>query len=197
VVLDVDDLHLVEVELDDQVFDRSGIDMLTGTGPDPGQRPAEAALLGAVGLGVVAGRPGIGHRHVEVGHTALAQRLLPARVLADDLVDGHELLEHDRGLGALNLLPADDLLLGEGDHRLVRLAVGAVTKDDERLPVDLGPVPGLEGENVLLGRLIQHHIDEPVAGVESPFLLEERRRSLDLVSRERVERMPGRRHRWL
>jgi len=42
------------------------------------------------------------------------------------------------------------------------------------VPVDLGPVAGLPGEHVLLGRLIQHHIHKAVASVEAAFLLEDR-----------------------
>src|SRR5438094_9624880 len=197
VILDLDHLHLVEVELDDQPLDGPRIHVLTRAGPDPRQRPAEATLFSAVDFRVVATRPGVGDGHLEVAHSAPAQGRLPARVLADHLVYRHELFEHYRGLDALDLLPADDLFLGEGDDSLEGLAPGAVADDDERPPVDQGPIAWLPGEHVLFGRLVQHHVHKAVAGVEAALLLEDRGRRLDLIGRKWVERMPGRRDRWL
>ena len=197
VVLDVDDLHFVQVEFDDQALDRARIDVLARPGADPGQGPAEAALLGGVVIGVETGRPGVGDGQVEIGDPTAAESRLPARILPDHVVHGYELFEHDRGLDVLDLLPADDLLLGQGDDRLEGLSIRAIADDDKGLPVELGPVSLLRGQNVLLGRLVQHHVDESLAGVEASLLLEDRGSRLDLFCCQRVQWMPGRRDRFL
>ena len=79
----------------------------------------EAAVVGADAGLDVRRRPRVDHAQVEVGDAALAHRRLPARVLADDVLGGEELLEHDARLDAGNPLVVDDLAVAEPDDALV------------------------------------------------------------------------------
>src|SRR5205823_11560062 len=99
VVLDVHYFHAIEVEADDQALHRAGVSVVVRITPaHPGQRPEEAAPGSRVLGAVVADRPGVDHDHVEVGDATPAHRLLPAGILPDRLLGGHELLQHDRRL---------------------------------------------------------------------------------------------------
>ena len=106
VVFHADDGHRVQVDPGDDAVDRVGVAVVLRVVAHPGERGDEAAVVGAdAGLDVRRG-PRVDHAQVEVGDAALAHRLLPARVLADDVLGGHELFEHDARLDAGDLLVA-------------------------------------------------------------------------------------------
>ena len=121
VVLDLEQLHAVEV--DDEVQPGDGVGVraraLAAAVPDVG--PADAAA--AVGLGdeVRAVGPGVDQDAVQLGDPAAGERLDHARVAPQrrvalvELVDGHVRLPV--GL----VLPGGDALLAERDARLVDL----------------------------------------------------------------------------
>ncbi len=154
VVLDVDDLHRVEVDHHDEPLDRAGVAVVVGLAADERQGLDQAPAGRA--LGVVAGGPGVEHGEAGVVDAALAHRLLPARVLASDLLGGEELLEHDARLHAGPRRPGQDGLVAQAEHHLDRAGAGAVVEDDGGLPV-----AHRAGEHLLLRRLAELDLHEP------------------------------------
>jgi len=197
VILDVENRHRVQVERDDDAFDRSGVAVLGGRRPHGGQRPADQRGVRDVVLcAVVPRRPGVDHRQREVGDPALAHCLLPAGVLPDDTFTavhvlaqvGREAIRHRR--------PGHDRRGAEVDDPYVQGLHGVVVGDDEggprrdRLEVEVAA----RG----LGRFLQRDHHEP-EGLGAVFASGDRRGGeLDLRRCERVERMgSGRRvPRW-
>jgi hypothetical protein len=184
VVLDVDDLHLVEVELDDQPLDRPGVAVLARLRAHPGERPQDAPLGGRVALAGVAGGPRVDHGQREVLDAALAHGRLPLRVGLHGLLAGHELLPHDLRLHALDVLPRDHAAVGERDHRLIGGALGALVEHHERLAGH-----GLAGLDGRLGGLVQRDEHEPRAPIEALLGLEDRRGGGHLVGAQRLQGM--------
>ena len=189
VVLDVHDLHAVEVEADDQALHRAGVSVVVRIPlAHPGQRPEEAALGGRVLGAVVADRPGVDHDHVEVGDATPAHRLLPAGVLPDRLLGGQELFEHDRRLDTGHLAPQPHLAGGDRDHRLVRLVFGPFPEHDMRLALER--LARLVAQDGVLGWFPQRDVDEAGARGQAAVPIEDPADGLDLLRRQRLQRMP-------
>src|SRR5689334_7104131 len=189
VVLDVHDFHAVEVEADDQALHRAGVSVVVRITPaHPGQRPEEAAPGGRVLGAVVADRPGVDHDHVEVGDAPPAHRLLPAGILPDGLLGGQELLQHDRWLDTGHLAPQPNLPGGQGDDGLVRSVFGPLPEHDVRLALER--LARLVAQDVILGRLPQRDVDETGARGQAAVAPEDPADGLDLLRRQRLQRMP-------
>jgi hypothetical protein len=187
VVGDLDDLHLVEIDDDDQPLDRPRVAVLAGLRAHPRQRADDPALVRMVLRTGVARRPRIDHREREVLDAAQAHRRLPAGVGLHELLAGHELLGHHRRLHALDVHERDDTLLGQRDDGLIRLAEGLLVEHDEGLARD-----GLAGLHGGLGRLVQADEDEARGRGQAHLRLQDRRRGGDLLGRERLQRMQDR-----
>ena len=203
VVLDIHHFHTIEVEADDQAFHRAGVSVIVAVAlAHPGQRPDEPALAGRVLGAVVTGRPRVDHHHVEVGDAAAAHRLLPAGVLPHRFLGGQKLFEHDRRLDIGQLPPQPHLAGGDRDHRLVGPAFGPFAQHDMRLAVEcLAP---LVAQDRVLVRFVQRDVDEAGALGQATVLLEDLAGDLDLLRRQRLQRvlhrhpdLLGRRHRPL
>jgi len=156
--------------------------------PHPGQRPQEPALTSRVLGAVVADRPRVDHHHVEVGDATPAHRLLPAGILPDRRLGGHELLEHDRRLDTGQLPPQAHLAGRDRDHRLVGPAFGSFPEHDMRLAFGrlAPPVP----QDRPLGWFPQRDVDEARTRGQATVLLEDPAGGLDLLRRQRVQQMP-------
>src|SRR4029077_16069444 len=139
------------------------------------------------------------HDHVEVGDATPAHRLLPAGVLPDRLLGGQELLEHDRRLDTGHLAPQPHLAGRDRDHRLVALALGPLPDHYVRLAVERPT--RLVPQYRVFGRFPQRDVDKPGAVGQAAVPFEDPADGLDLLRRQRLQRMPhpnpdvlGRRH---
>ena len=192
VVLDADDGQRVQVDLGDDAVDRVGVAVVVRVVAHPGERRHEAAVVGAdAGLDVRRG-PRVDHAQVEVGDAALAHRLLPARVVADDVLGGHELFEHDARLDAGHPLVVDDLAVREPDDALVGGVLGPLPDDDLGEPVRDGAAL-FEGDDLVLGRLVERDVHEPRGFAEALGRLDGASGGLDLRGGQRGERVRRRR----
>jgi hypothetical protein len=110
------------------------------------------------------------------------------------------LFEHDRWLDARNLPVQPDLARGDRDHRLVGPMFGPLPEHDVRLALERRAL--LVAQDRILGRFPQGDVDEAGARGQAAVTPEDPARGLDLLRRQRVQRMPhpdllGRRHRAL
>src|ERR1700722_13993562 len=108
-VLDRHDGKRVEVDERADVLDRVGVAVVARAFTDPGEGRDETAVGRADAGFDVGRRPRVDHAQVEVGYAALAHGVLPARVVADDVLGGEELLEHHARLHAGDAPEVDDL----------------------------------------------------------------------------------------
>ena len=191
-VLDLEQLHAVEVDHEVQPGDRVGVRARALLAAVPDVRPADAAA--AVGLRdeVRAVGPGVDQHAVHLRDPAAGERLDDPRVAAQrrvalvELVDGHVRLPV--GL----VVPARDAILAERDDRLVDLAVVAVPADHHRLADDL--VARREVADDRLGGLAQLDRREAPVLAHAALAAQDRRGQADLVRRQRVERVRRSRH---
>ncbi len=189
-VLDLEQLHPVEVDDEVQSGDRVGVRARAVLAAVPDVGPADAAAAMRLGHEVRAVRPGVDQHAVEVGDPAVRERLDHARVLPQrgvalvELVDGHVRLPV--GL----VLPRFNAIGAERHAGLVDPAVVAVPAHDDGLAVDR--VAGREPGDGRLRGLAQLDRGEAPALADALVAAQDRRRGADLVAGQRVERM--RRH---
>ncbi len=171
VVLHADHGQRVQVDPGHHPVDRVGVAVVVRVVAHPGQRGDEAAVVGPDAVLHVGRRPRVDHAQAEVGHAALAHRLLPPRVAPDDVLGGEELLEHDARLHARELGVADHLAVGQPHHSLERGVLRAVP--DDHLDQAVGRRPALlERDDVTLGGLVERDVDEPGGVAEAPGRLD-------------------------
>ena len=152
VINDTEHLHLVEVDHRDDALYRAGIAIVHWAGAEPAERIGQPQPLFAIDP-VIPRRPGIDHHEVYVGDAPPGQGLLESRVLLDCLFTLVELVQHDLGLDAGDVIPGLHGVLGERDDGLVG-APGVVVQDaDESLPGQ-GPSP-VVGQDVVLGWFVE------------------------------------------
>ena len=192
VIVDAQHLGAVEVDHGAQALDRMGVGIVVLLGAVPAERMAEPPA-GLVGQAVVAGRPGIDLDVLEIGDAALGERRAEPRIGAGDLADQRDVVDQDARPHAGDGPPVDDRVGHEMDPRLEDRAVGAVEGADERLARE-GPTR-LEAANDVLRRLAQGDGLEHHAGAEIVRRAHRRRGPPDLVRRQRIERVVGRRDR--
>ena len=186
VILDVDDLHLVEIDDGEEVGHRAGVAVVGGMAPHPGQRADQAAPLLAREA-EVPGRPRVDHGEAEIGDAALAHGLLPARIGAHRGLALEELVEDDRRLDAGHGRPREHALLGQRDDRLVGRPGRVVEQDREGLALD--GRARLVAQHHVLGRLVQGDGDHPRARPRRLLGPDQRPGAGDLVGAEGVERV--------
>ena len=192
VVFDAHDGQRVQVDPGHHAVDRVGVAVVVRVVAHPGQRRDEPAVVGANARLDVRRGPRVDHAQVEVGDAALAHRLLPARVLADDVLGGHELFEHDARLDAGHPLVVDDPATGEHDDRLVGDVLGPLPDHDLGEPAGEGTAL-LEGDDLVLGRLVERDVHEPRGCAEALGRLDGASGGLDLRGGQRGERVRRRR----
>ena len=190
VVLDVDDPHGIQIERHDQALDRPGVAVLGGRSPHEGQRPTDQRRVVVVVLGaVVAGRPGIDHREVEVGDPTFAHRLLPARIGPHLLLDTGHVLDQIGREPAGDRGPRVDDAGGEVDGRLVDHLRRRVVHRQERPSGNVGHP--LECQSGVLLRLceLDHDESQRLGGVLTGR--DDRGGRLDLHPAQRVQGVAG------
>ena len=165
-VLDLQQLHPVEVDDEVQARDRVGVraGALPAAAPDVGPADPPAAML--LGHEVRAVGPGVDQHQVHVGDPAPGERLDHARVPAQGRVALVELVDGHVRLAVGLVLPGDDAILAERDARLVDAAVVAVPADHDGLARDRGA--RLVRPDGLLGRLAQLDRGEAPALADAP-----------------------------
>jgi len=166
VVLHADHGQRVQVDLGDHPVDRVRVTVVVRVVADPGKRRNEAAVIGSDAGLDVRGGPWVDHAQVEVGDAALAHRLLPARVLADDVLSGQELFQHDTRLHAGHPLVAEQLRVRQPDDGFVGGVLGPLPDDDPGQPGGDGAA-FFEGHDLAFGRLVKRDIDEPRGAAET------------------------------
>ena len=158
VVLDVDDLHGVQVERDDQALDRPRISVLGRGGSHERQRPADQRRVVVVVLrAVIACGPGIDHGEIEVRDTALAHRLLPPRILANNLLDTGEVLDQVGREPARHRGPRIDDPCAEVDEHLLDHLRPDVVHRDERPPRHVRRPLKRQRRRLVRLRKLNHH----------------------------------------
>lgn len=185
-VLDVDDLHVVQVERHDQAFDGTRVAVLRRCRAHEGQRSADQRrVLVLVLRAVVTGRPWVDHRQAEVGDTPFAHGLLPPRVLPHLLLHPRHVFDEIGRESAGNRCPRVDHPRVEVDDSLVDQLGGTVVHRHERLTRHLG-VPR-ERQRGSLGRLgqLNHHEFQRRCGVVR--FGDDGRGRLDLGTGQRIQ----------
>ena len=133
VVLDLEQLHRVEVDDTVQPADRVGVGVGPRFGPEPGVRPSEPSVPVLVrGDGVSIG-PGVHEHQVEVGDPALLQGSDDIWVAPQHLVTFFELVDGEVRLYAGDVGEGFDRVLGQRDDRLVGGVARRVRAGDDAL----------------------------------------------------------------
>ena len=145
-------LHLVEVDHRDDALDRAGIAVVVGAGAEPTQRIGQPHPLFAIDP-VVSRRPGIYHHEVYVGDAPSSQGLPEGRVLLDRLLALVELVQHDFGLDAGDVIAGLHGVLGERDDSLVG-AAGVVVQDADK-SLTRQAIRPVVGQDVVLGWFVE------------------------------------------
>ena len=184
---EVHDLALVHVDRDDDALDRPvvGVGELAAV---ERQRPHQARTGRGRGGGV-ARRPDVDVDVVRV-QAAIAHRLLERRVRVHERVDQAVLAQRDGRLGIRTRRPRDELLRSQVDDCLVELVRAPVVDVGERAAGELRA--GAPGGRAL-GGLVELDEREERAGRELLAPLDHAERRENLVRRQRVEWVDGRR----
>jgi hypothetical protein len=188
-VLDLQDLHRVQVDDGEEIGDGPRVAVVVGMAPHPRQRAHEPPAF-VVGESEVAGRPRVHHRETEIRHPATAHGLLPSGIGADRGRALGELVEHDGRLHAGHVLPGHDAPLRQRDDGLPGLPGGAVQEHDEGGAFDR--IAGSVAEHDLLVRLVKRDEDHAALRAGRPIGAQDLPGVLDLGGRERVQRVYGR-----
>ena len=191
-VLDLEQLHRVQVDDGMQAGDVVGVRVAALAAPVPQVAPADPAARVAVGDERRAVGPHVGEDPGQVGDPAPGQRLGDGRVGAQHLVALVPLVDGHVGLLAGQVIPRGDLVRGQRHGPAVGPAVGAIPADHQRLP----PVqpPRLEvrpgrARKIGLGRLLQLDGGEPPAIADAAVTAHDRGGLADLLRRQRVQRV--------
>ena len=137
-VLDLEQLHPVEVDDEVQPGDRVGVRARPVLAAVPDVGPADPAAAVLLGDEVRAVGPGVDQDAVHVGDAALRERRDHARVGAQGGVALVELVDGHVRLAVRVVLPAQHAVLVERDQRLVDRAVVAVPADHDGLALQRG-----------------------------------------------------------
>ncbi len=129
-VLDLQQLHAVEIDDEVQAGDGVGVRARAGLAAVPDVGPADAPAAVRLRHEVRAVRPRVDQDAVHVGDAAGGERLDHARVAAQRLVALVELVDGHVRLAVGLVVPRQDTIRLEVDARLVDLAVVAVPADD-------------------------------------------------------------------
>ena len=187
-VLDVDDLHLVQVERHDQTLDGPRIAVLRWCRPHERQRTTDQRGVVVVILRtVIACGPWVDHGEAEVSDATLAHGLLPPRILPDLLLDSRHVLDEIGREPAGDRRPRVDDPAPSGRRRLVDQLRRGVVHRDECAPRHVRQT--VEAERSVLVRLgeLDHHelrCRRTVLGVG-----DDRGGGFDLRTGQRVERI--------
>ena len=184
-VLDLEQLHPVEVDDEVQARDRVRVRARAGLLAVPDVGPAHPAAAMLLRNQVRAVGPGVDQDPVHVRDPACGERLDHARVLAQRLVALDELVDGHVRLAVGDLVPALDGVAGERDRRLVDTPVVAVPADHDRVPVARAVA------DRLLGRLAQLDRGEPPAVGDALVAPQDACGLTDLVRAQRIERVSG------
>ncbi len=164
-VLYPDDLHLVEVDDGNEVVHGMRVGVVVALDVDPGERAGQTTSLL---VAVAPRRPRVHEHAVHVLDASLVQGLLKLGTLLAGRLALVELLEHYGRLDVRDLRPRGNGAPGQRDHGLVARPV--VPVEDDREGLALEGIPVLEGEHVLLGRLVQGEAGKSVPRAEVAFL---------------------------
>ena len=185
IVLELEQLHRVEVDDRVQARERVGVWIAVGRGAMPDVGPADPPVRVLRRRDRRAVGPYVDQHQIHIGHAALGERLDHRRVPAQHLVglvvigDGHRRVLAGRELG-----PRRDAVLGQRDRALEPAAVLTVPADD------LGHARRrrVRGQLVLAGLVQVDHREPPAVG-RRVLASHRRGRGADLLRRERIERM--------
>jgi hypothetical protein len=180
---------LDQVDVGDQAVDRMGPRVVLLVLLHEGQHPQHAPAL----LALDAERPGrqrAGADQVELGDAAAGHGRPPAAVGLDDLVDRDQVLEHDRRLPVDRRVELDRGVDGGAGERRDHVGGGAGAHvEQDRADTPLDRLAGLEGEHLLLRRLLQPEVGEAGLAADQPVLGEHRPGQPDLVRAEPLQGM--------
>lgn len=188
VILDVGDLHDVEVEDRDDALDGTGVAVLGGCGPHEGERAADLrGVLVAVPLPVVTRGPGVDHGEVEIDDAPPQHRLLPTWVGADGRLHGGKLVDGVPREPAGDRCPRLDDTGRDVHDRLVEHPHRGVVCRHE-CPARDG-LPRVERQGRPLVRLGKLDRDESRCASEVLVACQDRRGGLDLGAVQRIQRV--------
>ena len=187
-VLDLQQLHRVEVDHELQPAHRVGVGVGVGGVAQPDVAPADAAALVGGGDEVGAVGPDVDEHEIGIGDPALGERGEDVGVAAHGRVAVVPLVDGGVGLLARLGVPGQQGVVGEREHADVGGAVVGVPGDDAGLARDR--VAGLERAHHVLRRLPQlDRSDAPVRAGDVLLAPEDLRHRAELLGGQRVERV--------
>ena len=199
VVVDPQHLQRRQVDEHDQPVDRVRPLAVAGPRAKEGQAAGEPTIL-LLGRAEVPGRPGVDLDGLEVGHAALRERLLKARVALHQLLCLGELLDHRERLHALEVAPLHDGRVRDGNEHLVGCGIRPVEQDNVGEALEFGA--GIAAVDALRARLERLLIGRPHLERDEPDAARQRgvfggaedglADARDLGRGQRIERVGGR-----